>query len=163
MDNAQKAIMIGVGLFLTILVISVVLLITNLGIGTTKNAGERVVSISAGLQSQLITQYDRKTITGQDVAFAITQYNVQLNRNLYVNNATVVGSITNATAGTPVAVTAGTPAVTTHYSAVMNGTLPNAGTVGALLDRVNVSGTYTAFLVKDPANMNVVGLYFLAQ
>ena len=38
MDNAQKAIMIGVGLFITIIIISAVLLITNLGTGLINNA-----------------------------------------------------------------------------------------------------------------------------
>jgi len=93
MDNAQKAIMIGVGIFLTILVISVVLIITNLGIGTTKNAGERINVISSALQKQLITQYDKTIVTAQDVTDALDLYNEQLNNNVLVG----LGRIVNTT------------------------------------------------------------------
>lgn len=158
MDNAQKAIMIGVGLFITILIISIVLLITNLGISTTKTAGESIVKISSSLQTQLITQYDRKTITGQDVYFAIDQNATKLANNIYLNRAGTVNSLTGSSLGAPSA-TPASPAVTTYYAAATG-----AGTgqlaVGALLNLVNTSAMYKGYLIQD-ANLNIVGLYFV--
>lgn len=51
MDNARKAILIGVGLFITIIVISIVLLILNLGKDITDEAGENVTNISTYLKA----------------------------------------------------------------------------------------------------------------
>ena len=38
MDNATKAIMIGVGLFITVIIISAVLVVVNLGTGAMNSA-----------------------------------------------------------------------------------------------------------------------------
>ena len=74
MDNAQKAIMIGVGLFITIIIISAVLLITNLGTGLINNAQGQLSNISSAVQSQITGSYDGKTMTGNDVISAVQQY-----------------------------------------------------------------------------------------
>lgn len=74
MDNAQKAIMIGVGLFITIIIISAVLLITNLGTGLINNAQGQLSNISTALQQQVTSSYDGKTMTGNDVIAAVQQY-----------------------------------------------------------------------------------------
>jgi len=74
MDNAQKAIMIGVGLFITIIIISAVLLITNLGTGLINNAQSQLSNISAAVQSQITSSYDGKTMTGSDVISAVQLY-----------------------------------------------------------------------------------------
>ena len=63
MDNAQKAIMIGVGLFITIIIISAVLLITNLGTGLINNAQGQLSSISKALQNQITSSFDGRTLT----------------------------------------------------------------------------------------------------
>lgn len=41
MDNAQKAIMIGVGIFITLLIIAAVMAIVNLGIGFMNTGTDR--------------------------------------------------------------------------------------------------------------------------
>lgn len=74
MDNAQKAIMIGVGLFITIIIISAVLLITNLGTGLINNAQSQLSNISVAVQSQITSSYDGKTMTGNDVISAVQLY-----------------------------------------------------------------------------------------
>lgn len=74
MDNAQKAIIIGVGLFITIIIISVVLLITNLGTGTIGDATDNVTNMSKALQNNLRRLYDNKQITGADVKNLYIQY-----------------------------------------------------------------------------------------
>lgn len=85
MDNAQKALIIGISLFLTILLISVVLLINNSGLSTIKKSGDQVSQISASLEKQLITQYDQRILTGQDVANAIDNYNTKLDGYVMVS------------------------------------------------------------------------------
>lgn len=74
MDNAQKAIMIGVGLFITIIIISAVLLITNLGTNLVTNAQGQLSTISKSLQNQVTAAYDGKTMTGAEVIAAVQQY-----------------------------------------------------------------------------------------
>ena len=74
MDNAQKAIMIGVGLFITIIIISAVLLITNIGTDMINNARNQMSNISKSLQNQVTSAFDGKTVTGADVIAACQQY-----------------------------------------------------------------------------------------
>ena len=56
MDNAQKAIMIGVGLFVTILIIAAVMLIVNPALNLINNATDRVANLSDSLVKQLTLQ-----------------------------------------------------------------------------------------------------------
>lgn len=74
MDNAQKAIMIGVGLFITIIIISVVLLITNMGTGIANEATNNVKGITNTMKQQMILAYDGKTVTKSEVVAAWTSY-----------------------------------------------------------------------------------------
>ena len=74
MDNAQKAIMIGVGLFITIIIISAVLLIVNLGTGLVDDATSELGTMSTTLQSQILQTYDGKIISGTQVRAATNQY-----------------------------------------------------------------------------------------
>lgn len=74
MDNAQKAIMIGVGLFITIIIISVVLLITNLGKTQSDLATTELKTMTSQLQNSLRTAYDNKTTTGAEVLSLYNQY-----------------------------------------------------------------------------------------
>ena len=53
MDNAQKAIMIGVGLFITIIIIAAVMLITGMGQNLLNKGQSQVNGISASLQNDL--------------------------------------------------------------------------------------------------------------
>lgn len=74
MDNAQKAIMIGVGLFITIIIISAVLLIVNLGTGLVDDATSNLSSISSTLQNSILQNYDNKIVSGTQVRSALQQY-----------------------------------------------------------------------------------------
>lgn len=53
MDNATKAIMIGVGLFITVIIISAVLVVVNLGTGAMNNASNSMGSVLENLKSPL--------------------------------------------------------------------------------------------------------------
>lgn len=74
MDNAQKAIMIGVGLFVTILIIAAVMLIVNPAIEMIKSATDRVANLSEALQQQLTQEYDDVIVSGAKVISTIQLY-----------------------------------------------------------------------------------------
>ena len=71
MDNAQKAIMIGVGLFITIIIISAVMLITSAGQDLMDQSMGELGDISQNLSAQLTSQYDGTVLTGSEVIGAV--------------------------------------------------------------------------------------------
>ena len=73
MDNAQKAIMIGVGLFITIIIIAAVMLITGMGQNLLNQGQSQVNGISESLMNDLVAQYDGKTMSGSQVRTAAVQ------------------------------------------------------------------------------------------
>ena len=66
MDNAQKAIMIGVGLFITIIIIAAVMLITGAGQDLMNQGTQQIGNISESLRIQVTDQYDGKVLTSID-------------------------------------------------------------------------------------------------
>lgn len=98
MDNAQKAIMIGVGLFIAIIIISAVLLITNLGTGLINNATGELGNISTQLQQQIVTKYDGTTLSGSEVLAAIRQYYNDSNLSLILYGVDGAGALTGVNA-----------------------------------------------------------------
>lgn len=74
MDNAQKAIMIGVGLFVTILIIAAVMLIVTPALDLINNATNRVANLSESLVNQLTLEYDDRVVTGSKVISAVQLY-----------------------------------------------------------------------------------------
>ncbi len=74
MDNAQKAIMIGVGLFITIIVIAAVMLITGMGQNIVNQGTSQIAGLSAQLENTVTQKYDNKTLTGAEVRAAVQQY-----------------------------------------------------------------------------------------
>lgn len=73
MDNAQKAIMIGVGLFITIIIIAAVMLITGMGQNLLNKGQSQVSGISESLMNDLNQQYDEKRLSGSQVRTAAIQ------------------------------------------------------------------------------------------
>lgn len=73
MDNAQKAIMIGVGLFITIIIIAAVMLITGMGQNLLNKGQAQVSGISESLMNDLTQQYNGKTFSGSQVRSAAVQ------------------------------------------------------------------------------------------
>lgn len=58
MDNAQKAIMIGVGLFITIIVIAAVMLITGIGQDLLNSGTNQLSGITDSMDQSVIDQID---------------------------------------------------------------------------------------------------------
>ena len=74
MDNAQKAIMIGVGLFITIIIISLVMLITSTGQDMANDSMEKLSSISNQLSASEWNDLDGKSMNGSQVLAYAKKY-----------------------------------------------------------------------------------------
>ena len=74
MDNAQKAIMIGVGLFITIIIIAAVMLITGIGQDLLNQGTEKAGNVSSSLTQQETAAYDNTKMTGSQVISAVKKY-----------------------------------------------------------------------------------------
>ncbi len=161
MDNAQKAIMIGVGLFITIIIIAAVMLITGMGQDMINNSTNQVSNISSSLQAQLTSQYDEATLTGSQVMAAIKANNTTENMVLLVNNGE-----SEADYGTSV-VDNGFPFPANPNSAIKIKSITkntDKVSVGKMIDRndqdyyIAPTGKYTSHLLKIADT--VVGIFF---
>lgn len=99
MDNAQKAIMIGVGLFITIIIISSVLLITNMGTDIIGQAGDEVTNMTDSLKNQLISQYQGKMLTEKQLLDLVKQYNNNASMGIDINYVNASGKATTLKLG----------------------------------------------------------------
>ncbi len=83
MDNAQKAIMIGVGLFITIIVIAAVMLITGMGQDLLNSGTQQLGGIGTSLEYQVVQPYDGTTMSRDQVVAAL--------KSLITNESVEVG------------------------------------------------------------------------
>ncbi len=173
MDNAQKAIMIGVGLFITIIIISAVLLITNIGTDMINNARNQMSNISKSLQNQVTSAFDGKTVTGADVIAACQQYenSDQLSVKVIVGNedtskfktgkydvALVDAQPTTAKAGGIAVTYTGENAYTELDSTSRDSLAKIQGTGG-----VSATQTYYSYVMKDKDSDTVMGILFVRK
>ena len=174
MDNAQKAIMIGVGLFITIIIIAAVMLITGMGQDLLNSGQQQVTNISSNLQTQLTDEFDETTMTGAKVIAAVKRYRTDPGMVIYVwnkNGGSNYGTVTiknkahvngAGTTALTVADYAGTNTATEPYAPGVSAT-----SIGKLSDTtrnetyVSSTSTYKAHLVK--VNGGVAGIYFEQQ
>lgn len=183
MDNAQKAIMIGVGLFITIIIISAVLLITNIGTGMVTSSREQLSGISKGLQNQVTSAYDGKTMTGSEVIAAYTMYESSEMSIVVCTNKTSATSaytgkyklawtnLSTTSTGTSNDIgSAGSYAGGVYYtgSDLTQFTATDAKTTLTTLQstasggfKVNASQTYYSSIIKDAATDTVIGILFV--
>lgn len=162
MDNAQKAIMIGVGLFITIIIIAAVMLITGMGQDMINSSTSQVSNISSSLQAQLTSQYDETVLTGSQVISAVKANNTTEGMVIVVDNGS------------------GTTGITNYGRSIVDGNFSSAGAgykiapkikenpsqtaIGKLTD-ANSSSTYVPSTGKFKAHLikisdTVVGIYF---
>ena len=180
MDNAQKAIMIGVGLFITIIIISAVLLVVNLGTGLVDDATSELGLMSTTLQNQILQNYDGKIISGTQVRAATSQYANDTALCIVVFNkvGTVTGmtgyaplksTITSAIAGNignsnvSVSATAATDLYdtwgTTSGSSSIVKTSASDFSNSTLASYINTSKNYKASVVRN-GNDAIIGIAF---
>lgn len=153
MDNAQKAIMIGVGLFITIIIISAVMLITSAGQDMVDNSMNELGDMSQNLNAQLTAKYDGTVLTGTEVIGAVKSLYTKQNLAVAVK-ATTSGSLTNY--GVKYCSSGGT---VSDYSGSATRTA-----IGKLTDSADTTtyvpsaGKYAASLIKQ--NDVIVGVKF---
>lgn len=87
MENAQKAIMIGVGLFITIIIIAAVMAITGAGMDLINRSQSKISNISSQMDQQLTASYDGKTLNGSEVLSAIQTYHSNADVPMYILNS----------------------------------------------------------------------------
>ena len=179
MDNAQKAIMIGVGLFITIIIISAVLLITNIGTGLITDAQGQLSNISAALQNQVTQAYDGKTMTGADVVAAWTQYqNSEMSLLLVTkgNDEAYTGKYQILFSNLKDAPSDGSAVVNTksypggvYYTADTYADISTKTTLTKLQASgddnfgVNAANTYYASVIRDAGTDTVIGVVFVQK
>ena len=154
MDNAQKAIMVGVGLFITIIIIAAVMLITGMGQELITGGQTQVANISSSLQAQLTSDFDNSTITGAQVVSAIKRYYQDENMVLHVN-----GKEYGKIKGNSYTLSGNNYTV----DSVAENTAPTSiGGLSSPTDTNYIPSTakYNAKLIKIKGSDNVVGLYF---
>ena len=160
MDNAQKAIMIGVGLFITIIIIAAVMLITGMGQDMINSSTSQVSNISSSLQAQLTSQYDETVLTGSQVISAVKANNTTEGMVIVVDNGSgtttnygrsiVDGNFSSADAGYKIA-----PKIKENPSQTAIGKLTDANSSSTY---VPSTGKFKSHLIK--ISDTVVGIYF---
>jgi xanthine/uracil/vitamin C permease (AzgA family) len=163
MDNAQKAIMIGVGLFITIIIISAVMLITSAGQDLITSSTDQLGNISSSLQSQLTSNYDETILNGSQVIAAIKSNNTTSGMILAVYNGTSVKEYGTAIPSENVDFTSQTSTVSIKATQT-NSSKESVGLLSNSTDSshyVASTAKYTAHLIK--ISDAVVGIYFRAN
>lgn len=176
MDNAQKAIMIGVGLFITIIIISAVLLIVNLGTGLVDDATAELSTMSSSLQNQILQSYDNKVLSGVQVRSAVQQYLRSTDMVVALlgtvnNNTGIVATVGNTDNVTAVSLENGREFFevdATLYTTDNNASgchktsmtdfnaISNAGA-----EYIEPSSTYTSYVLRVSGTDTIVGIVFV--
>ena len=185
MDNAQKAIMIGVGLFITIIIISSVLLISNMGTNMITSAQSQLSGITKGLQNQITAAYDGKTLTGAEVIAAFQQYEssemsivVQVGTKYAktgkyaLTQTNLKDKKTGGTAPSQQAYPGGIYYVDGNYTEFSTGSTGDVRTTLTELQKtgsgttelgVNATKTFYSSVIKDNVTDTVVGIFFIQR
>lgn len=162
MDNAQKAIMIGVGLFITIIIIAAVMLITGMGQNLLNKGTDKVSGISSQLDMTELEAYDNTKVTGAQVSAAVKKYWTDANIIVYVgdNCTTSTGLSTKpsiATGATKASVEASNIKDNAkHKDDSLSNYTSSTGT-----NAISTSARYKAYLIQ--ANDNTIGVYFVKE
>lgn len=140
MENAQKAIMVGVGLFITIIIISAVMLISSAGQDVIDNSMTEVNNLSDSLSRQLYSDFANSTMSGREVIAAVKKYAGQSGIKIGEGTATKDGT------GKVTAVT-----YTTEFK---------ANNAGSAADVIYSTGTYESNVKLDKDAKYVTDIVF---
>lgn len=165
MDNAQKAIMIGVGLFITIIIISAVMLITSAGQDMVDESMNKLSEISNQLSSSEKNALDGKYMNGSQVISYIKKYHNSTSFACYYQSSN--GTLVKASQLTGDKVSASSYVDNTKIEVKsLTGTdldkigdLTNNGVSGKY---VSASASYQAQLIKMSTG-DIVGVIFLKR
>ncbi|SMG24590.1 ABC transporter permease [Paenibacillus aquistagni] len=149
MNNAQSALKVAAGIFLTIALITIVVLLFVSAQEATKTAQNEFSSIQTELSKASFTVYDNTMVSGSQVVNAI--------RKFYQKEQFGIHVIT----GKNKASNANHPGIFYGYDVSPNGTImtgdPNLSTMLATTESldtyVNPSGKFKAMLIVDNSNV----------
>lgn len=172
MDNAQKAIMIGVGLFITIIIIAAVMVITGMGQDLINKATQRLGATTDSLSASEFSQYDGTTMTGSEVISTIKSRYKQTGLMLVVRakaglgeHKEYYGTIKPTDNNGQIQVNTGADKAVRKYYAGTTGENKIAN-IGKLTDTtdadtyVKPSLRYNVDLIYLGSTDNVIGIYF---
>lgn len=152
MDNAQKAIMIGVGLFIAIIIISAVLLITNMGSNMIKKSTTDLGTLTDDLANQIVKDYDAKVISGTEALTLVNKYYISNDVSIWFTNTTT----------SPVTAAIDTAAVKAGAKILSVATGSTIGQTGQTGTAVAGAKTLTLATVTDTTSTNYIapGTYY---
>lgn len=165
MDNAQKAIMIGVGLFITIIIIAAVMLITGMGQDMLTSGQQQVSNISSSLQAQITSDFDGTTVTGAQVISAVKRYYTDETMVISVKATSGTGAVqaeygkVKATGISGDATNGYTASGTEANTAVKVGKLSDTSSSNAAYYVPN-SAKYSANVIRIEGSDTVIGVVF---
>ena len=160
MENAQKAIMIGVGLFITIIIIAAVMLITGMGQNLLNKGTDKAANIASQLDQTELEPYDNTKVIGSTVISVVKKYWNDPNIIIFVDN--------NCTTSTSCTVSDKTTyyegSNISDYSSSHNGetvSMYTTASSNSSTKLISTSARYTAKLIK--VNDNIVGVKFVKE
>lgn len=179
MDNAQKAIIIGVSVFITIAIITAVIVITSIGTDTMNSGNQRLEGVSASVASQLLASYDVKEITGANVISSIKKFYdkenfllcvddfgmATLNQKYYstlkkIGSTKLEPSMSNVIDGHDLFVASELKSyacVVLASNAVLSNNTPN---ISNLSSNIKSTDKYMAYIIYREGTDTMLGIYF---
>ena len=146
MENAQKAIMVGVGLFITIIIISAVMLISSAGQDIIDQSMSEVNNLSDSLSRQLYSDFAGSTLSGTQVISAIKKY---AGSKVTIGTASATNKITTDSNGKITAIS-----YDKKYTATNS---------GAASDDIVSTGEYTSYVKLDQDSKYVTDIVFVRK
>ena len=156
MNNASSALKVAAGIFLTIALITIVVLLFISAQEATKTAQNNFADIQTELSQAAFTVYDGTTISGSQVTNALRKYS---DKDQFGVKVVTGKNIRGQWYGKELNIVLGSE----EYGSVISGDR-NLGNISNTLNEktneyVNPSGKFNAIIVKDKSNV-VRGLIF---
>ena len=179
MDNAQKAIMIGVSVFIVIMLITAAVVITNIGNETMSNNNKQLEGVSKNVASQLLSDYSTQEMSGTNVIASVKKFYEKENFLLCVDSH---NGICNATyqkfystlipsgsimlepsydGENYVATWFRTADAKTYPMFIFEGTLQNnTPDITNLSSKIKSTDTYMSYIIYQSGTDTILGIYF---
>ncbi|MCW3793937.1 ABC transporter permease [Paenibacillus sp. LS1] len=158
MNNASSALKVAAGIFLTIALITIVVLLFVSAQEATKTAQNNFSDIQRELSQATFTVYDSTTVSGNQVLNALRKYS---NKDQFGIQVITGKNATGAWYNNMVNLTTGSPTYGAITTGTATGTLAKASDE-ASNDYVNPSGNFESKIVYDGNNV-VRGITFVQK
>lgn len=164
MNNAQRALIIAAGLFLTIALISLVVNLFDSAAQGGKKAQEDFASIQTEVSAQAFVTYDNTTLTGSQVLNAIRKYEKKESFGIYVQTGKHQWNTADGVWYNNYVVTVGGTSNPNYGNIIKgqaNGSIERA-TDEYEEDYINPNGSFTSELIYNK-NQQIVGIKFIQK